>query len=303
MNDKIDYIIYDELENERIDKYLASYYEDISRSTIQSMIKNKDVLVNNKEVKANYILETDDEIQITFRKQEGFELEKEDIKLDIIYEDDDIIVVNKPSGMVVHPAAGNKTGTLVNALLYHCNTLSNDDIRPGIVHRIDKDTSGLLVVCKNDYCHQKLSEQFQEHKVKKIYYAIVSGIIPHNLGKIEAPIGRDLKDRQKMAINEVGKNAITHFKVLERFKNHTLVELKLETGRTHQIRVHMQYIGYPVTGDPLYGYKKEVDEKGQFLHAKILGFYHPKTNEWMEFESDLPDYFNEYLNKLREEMK
>ena len=204
--------------------------------------------------------------------------------------------------MVVHPAPGNYTGTLVNALMYHCHDLSgiNGEIRAGIVHRIDKDTSGLLVACKNDLAHKNLSQQFHDKKVTRKYYAICSGVIPHNVGKINAPIGRNPANRQQMTVVEGGKEAVTHFHVLERFKSHTLVELVLETGRTHQIRVHMKYIGYPLAGDPIYGHKSEIDKHGQFLHAKTLGFYHPRTNKFMEFESPLPSYFEAYLQKLRE---
>ena len=301
----VDRFIFEDVfeEDMRIDKYLVSVYDDISRSALQNMIKNGEVLVNEKNIKPNYILNDGDSIEVYFKEAVSSVLKPEDIKLDIVYEDSDIIVVNKPSGMVVHPAVGNKEGTLVNALLYHCKDLSgiNGETRPGIVHRIDKDTSGLLVACKNDFSHKRLSDEFKDKVVKKIYYAIVVGVIPHNVGVIDAPIGRDLQNRQKMAINEVGKNAITHFKVLERFKNHTLVEVRLETGRTHQIRVHMQYIGYPIAGDPIYGVKKEVSEHGQFLHAKSLAFYHPRTNEWMEFNSSLPSYFNDFLDELRKE--
>ena len=204
--------------------------------------------------------------------------------------------------MVVHPALGNYKDTLVNALLFHCKDLSgiNGKIRAGIVHRIDKDTSGLLVACKNDLSHKKLSEQFMEHKVNKIYYCLVNGVIPHNMGLIDAPIGRDPQSRQQMAVVENGKEARTHFKVLERFEKNTLVEVKLETGRTHQIRVHMKYIGYPLVGDPVYGVRKIVGDNGQFLHAKIIGFNHPSTNEWMEFNSELPEYFIEHLKTLEE---
>lgn len=300
----IDNFTYEDLgEDVRIDKYLVSLYDDISRSAFQIMIKNNEVLVNDKPVKANYILNDGDEITVMFKEATQSIIKPQDIKLDVVYEDNDIIVVNKPSGMVVHPAFGNMDGTLVNALLYHCKDLSgiNGETRPGIVHRIDKDTSGLIVACKNDFSHKRLSEEFKNKEVKKIYYAIVSGVIPHNNGMIDAPIGRDLQDRQKMAINEVGKNAITHFKVLERFKEYTLIEVKLETGRTHQIRVHMRYINYPVAGDPVYGFKHDVKETGQFLHAKKLGFYHPRTNEWMEFDSELPDYFQSFLDELRKE--
>ena len=285
---------------DRVDKYIASEIDDFSRSFVQDLIKSGKVKVNDKVVKANYIVSLNDTICIEVPDPVLVDVKAEDIPLDIYYEDSDVIVVNKPSGMVVHPAVGNITGTLVNALMYHCNDLSGigGEIRAGIVHRIDKDTSGLLVACKNDFAHKDLSLQFFNKTVERKYYAICSGVIPHNLGKIDAPIGRDLNDRQRMGIVENGKHAITHFKVIERFKQHTLIECELETGRTHQIRVHMKYIGYPVLGDPLYGYKKDVDlEYGQYLHAKTLGFIHPRTKEYLHFESPLPEYF---LKKLEE---
>ena len=226
---------------------------------------------------------------------------QENIKLDIVYEDEDVIVVNKPSGMVVHPAPGHTHGTLVNALLYHCNSLSNigGDVRAGIVHRIDKDTSGLLVACKNNMAHKSLSEQLKEKTTTRKYIAIVTGSISHNLGKINAPIGRDPDNRQKMAVVENGKSAVTHFRVQDRFKNYTLLELELETGRTHQIRVHMAYIGHPVLNDPLYGTKKQTTPFGQYLHAKTLGFKHPRTGEYMEFDSELPQEFVEKIEELK----
>ena len=282
---------------QRIDKYLVWFYQSITRSQIQNMIEKEEIKVNGKKIKANYILKDGDKIEVLFADPVPSLIQAEDIPLDIMYEDEDIIVVNKPSGMVVHPAIGNKSGTLVNALLHHCTDLSgiNGESRPGIVHRIDKDTSGLLVICKNE-----MAKQFHNKEVNKIYYAICSGVIPHNVGVIEAPIGRDIQNRQQMAISDKGKNAITHFKVIERFNEHTLIEVKLETGRTHQIRVHMKYIGYPVSGDPLYGYKKEVSEFGQFLHAKKIGFKHPRTGEYMEIDSDLPEYFQNFLNELYE---
>ncbi len=293
-----DYIIYEAFEDEeRIDKYLATYYPSITRSLIQNYIKDGNVKVNGKNIKCNYILKDEDNIEITFPDVSSSVIEEENIPLDIVYEDNDVIVVNKPTGMVVHPAVGNKNGTLVNALLYHCKDLSgiNGEARPGIVHRIDKDTSGLLVACKNDNSHKTLSLEFQNKEVNKIYYAICVGNIPHNVGVINAPIGRDPMDRQKMAIVDNGKEAITHFKVIDRFDNYSLVEIKLETGRTHQIRVHMKYIGFPVAGDPIYGLKKEIAPTGQFLHAKKLGFIHPTKNEYMEFDSELPSYFKEFI--------
>jgi len=299
------FLIYDGLDSERIDKFLANELEDLSRSSIQMLIKDKQVLVNEEVVKANFLLKNGDEISITIPDPVNDEILAEDIPLDVYYEDSDVIVINKPSGMVVHPAVGNTRGTLVNALMYHCKDLSgiNGVIRAGIVHRIDKDTSGLLVACKNDKSHQHLSEQFFNKTVKRKYYAICYGEINHNLGKIDAPIGRDLSNRQTMTVVDGGKHAITHFKVLERFKGFTLLELVLETGRTHQIRVHMKYIGHPLLGDPVYGPRNVVGENGQFLHAKTLGFTHPKTNEFLEFESPLPDYFLEKIKELREESK
>lgn len=285
----------------RIDKYIANEVPSLTRTQIQKLINEEFITVNDNIIKANYILKDSDIINIIIPKPKPSKIEAQNIPLDIFYEDKDIIVVNKPSGMVVHPAAGNLDNTLVNALLYHCKDLSgiNGRIRAGIVHRIDKDTSGLLVACKNDFAHKKLSVQFAKKMVTRKYYAICSGVIPHNLGRIDAPIRRNPNNRQQMAVVKDGKDAITNFKVLERFENHTLIELELETGRTHQIRVHMNYIGYPITGDPLYGHKKEVSPYGQYLHAKTLGFYHPRTNEYIEFDSPLPNFFEEFLNKLR----
>ncbi len=293
--------IYQENDFLRIDKFLSNEIKEFTRSQIQMMIEEGLVLVNDKVIKSNYKLKINDEITVSIKEPELTDIEPQDIPLDVIYEDSDIIVINKPSGMVVHPALGNYKDTLVNALLYHCKDLSgiNGKIRAGIVHRIDKDTSGLLVACKNDLAHKNLSEQFMEHKVNKIYYCLVNGVIPHNMGLIDAPIGRDPQSRQQMAVVENGKEARTHFKVLERFEKNTLVEVKLETGRTHQIRVHMKYIGYPLVGDPVYGVRKVVGENGQFLHAKKLEFYHPRTNEFMSFETELPDDFTQLIKELR----
>lgn len=287
----------------RLDKYLIDIIEDKTRTQIQLMIENDEILVNNEPTKASYKLRKDDEILIIFEEPVNLDIIPEDIPLDVFYEDKDLIVVNKPSGMVVHPAFGNYQGTLVNALMHHCKDLSgiNGVIRAGIVHRLDKDTSGLIVACKNDFTHKNLSKQFSDRTVTRKYIAIVHGIINHNLGKVEAPIGRSKEDRKLMGVVENGRLAITNFRVLERFSNHTLVELSLETGRTHQIRVHMKYIGYPVVGDPQYGLKKDKSDHGQYLHAQTLGFIHPRTKEYMEFNSDLPDYFEAYLNELREE--
>lgn len=287
----------------RLDKYLIDIIEDKTRTQIQLMIENDEILVNNEPTKASYKLRKDDEILIIFEEPVNLDIIPEDIPLDVFYEDKDLIVVNKPSGMVVHPAFGNYQGTLVNALMHHCKDLSgiNGVIRAGIVHRLDKDTSGLIVACKNDFTHKNLSKQFSDRTVTRKYIAIVHGIINHNLGKVEAPIGRSKEDRKLMGVVENGRLAITNFRVLERFSNHTVVELSLETGRTHQIRVHMKYIGYPVVGDPQYGLKKDKSNHGQYLHAQTLGFIHPRTKEYMEFNSDLPDYFEAYLNELREE--
>lgn len=294
-------LIYTETDFLRIDKFLATELKEFTRSQIQLMIEEGLVTINDKPIKSNYKLKVNDEITVNIKEPELTDIEPQDIPLDIYYEDQDIIVVNKKSGMVVHPALGNYKDTLVNALLFHCKDLSgiNGKIRAGIVHRIDKDTSGLLVACKNDLAHKNLSQQFMDHKVNKIYYCIVNGVIPHNMGLIDAPIGRDPQSRQQMAVVENGKEARTHFKVLERFEKNTLVEIKLETGRTHQIRVHMKYIGYPLVGDPVYGVRKVVGDNGQFLHAKKLEFYHPRTNEFLSFETPLPDDFNNLLNELR----
>lgn len=296
----------DEYIGKRIDKVLTKTLEGYSRTQIQLLIQNGHVKINNKIVKASYKIEAYDIIDVHIPEPENTDILPENIPLDIVYEDQDVIVVNKPSGMIVHPSAGIYTGTLVNALLYHCHDLSgiNGVTRPGIVHRIDKETSGLLMVAKNDIAHQSLSEQLQEHSVIRRYYALVHGLIPHEFGRIEAPIGRDPHDRQKMTCTDKNaKSAITNFKVIERFKDMTLVECRLETGRTHQIRVHMQYIGYPVYGDPQYGLKRDDTSYGQFLHAKILGFVHPRTYEKLCFDSELPDFFQEKLDELRREIK
>lgn len=295
----------EEDKNMRLDKFLAKELDDVSRTQIQDIIKMGNVLVNKNVAKASLLLTENDEIEITIPDPVQIDIIPEDIPLDIYYEDSDLIVVNKPSGMVVHPAIGNYTNTLVNALMFHCKDLSgiNGVIRAGIVHRIDKETSGLLVSCKNDFTHRALSEQFFHKTVKRKYYAIVYGVIDHNFGKIDAPIGRDLQNRQKMGIVDGGKKAVTNFKVLERFKDFTLIECELETGRTHQIRVHMAYIGHPVVGDPLYGPRKVIGDHGQYLHAKTLGFIHPRTNEFLEFESPLPDFYEKYLQELRDTNK
>lgn len=287
----------------RIDKYLVETTE-YTRSKIQKMIENKNVLVNDKEVKASYILKENDVLEITEYIEET-DILPENIPLDIYYEDEDLIVVNKPSGMVVHPAPGNYTGTLVNALLYHTNNLSsvNTNVRPGIVHRIDADTSGLLLVAKNDKSHNILAEQIQKKEVTREYIALVEGTITEDTATIDAPIGRDINNRKKMTVTSTNsKEAVTHIKVLERYNKATLIRCKLETGRTHQIRVHLNYINHPVVNDPVYGYKKLIDEKfGQMLHAEKLGFVHPTTKEYMEFVAPVPEKFNNILNKYKDE--
>ncbi len=288
-------------EAKRIDKYLATALEDTTRSELKNYFNDGLITVNKKIVKPSYTLSDGDKIEVEPRQVVIDTVEKEDIPLDVVYEDSDVIVVNKASGMVVHPAFGHYKGTLVNALMHHCDDLSgiNGVIRAGIVHRIDKDTSGLIVACKNDLAHKSLSQQLKDKTTTRKYIAIVYGQIPHNLGKINAPIGRDENNRQKMAVVADGKTAVTHFKVLERFKKFTLIECVLETGRTHQIRVHMSYIGYPVLGDPLYGPRKVYGNTGQFLHAKTLGFVHPRTNEYMEFSKDAPAIFYETLEEIK----
>ncbi|MCF6094759.1 RluA family pseudouridine synthase [Microaerobacter geothermalis] len=287
---------------ERIDKFLSQQEEVWSRSQIQQWIKDGLVTVNGNRVKSNYRVEEEDEIILMVPPPKELLINPEPLPLDIYYEDQDVIVVNKPRGLVVHPAPGHYSGTLVNGLLYHCKDLSgiNGILRPGIVHRIDKDTSGLLMVAKNDTAHLSLSQQLKDHKVIRKYIAIVHGNIPHDKGTIDAPIGRDPKDRQQMAVVfKNSKPAVTHFVVLERFKQYTLVELQLETGRTHQIRVHMKYIGFPLAGDPKYGPSKTLPIDGQALHAGILGFRHPRTGEDFIFEAPLPQDMETLLRVLR----
>ncbi len=288
----------------RIDKFLSTKFTDKTRSALQKYIENELVLANEKPISKNYKIKKPDIISVNIPNPIDVDIKPENIKLDIVYEDDYLLVVNKPKGMVVHPAPGNYEGTLVNALMYHCgDSLSgiNGEIRPGIVHRIDKNTSGLLMVAKNDTAHQSLAEQIKEHSFLREYEAIVYGNIKDDSGTINAPIGRSKNDRKKMCITDRNsKEAITHFKVLERFGNFTHVKFKLETGRTHQIRVHMAYMGNPIAGDDVYGPKKVITKlNGQCLHAKTLGFVHPKTNEFMKFDSELPDYFNKFLSQLK----
>lgn len=284
----------------RLDKALADLTE-LSRSQANEAIKNGNILVNGKAVKAKYSVKEGDLVTYDLPEPEVLEYEAEDIPLDIVYEDDDVAVVNKPQGMVVHPSVGHTSGTLVNALMYHIHDLSsiNGVVRPGIVHRIDKDTSGLLMIAKNDRAHQALAEELKDKKSLRKYLAIVHGNISNDRGVIEAPIGRSEKDRKKQTVTAKGKPAVTHFKVLERFGNYTLVELTLETGRTHQIRVHMAYIGHPVAGDPLYGPRKTLKGNGQFLHAQTLGFTHPTTGESLRFSVEPPTIFQETLENLR----
>lgn len=287
----------------RIDKYLGET-TDYTRSKIQKMIENGNILVNNNKVKSSYTLKENDNVEVTDYVEET-DILPENIPLDIYYEDNDLIVVNKPSGMVVHPAPGNYSGTLVNALMYHTNNLStvNSSIRPGIVHRIDADTSGLLLVAKNDKSHNLLAEAIQKKEVVREYIALVDGVINEDTATIDAPIGRDVNNRKKMCVTgSNSKEAITHIRVLERYKNATLIKCKLETGRTHQIRVHLSYIGHPVINDPVYNSKKLIDKDfGQMLHAEKLGFVHPTTKEYMEFTAPVPAKFNEILKIYKEE--
>lgn len=301
MSEVVQVTVVEERKNERIDKFVASVNHEWSRTQVQQWIKDGVITVNGKTVKGNYKVKENDEITVTVPEPEELDIRAEDMNLEIYYEDADVLVVNKPRGMVVHPAPGHTSGTLVNGLMYHCTDLSgiNGVMRPGIVHRIDKDTSGLLMVAKNDMAHESLVNQLVEKTVTRRYQAIVHGVIPHDKGTIDAPIARDKKDRQSMAVDENGKHAVTHFQVLERFKDFTLVECRLETGRTHQIRVHMKYIGYPLAGDPKYDPKKTLNLNGQALHAGILGFNHPRTGEYLQFEAPAPAIFEETLNILR----
>ena len=296
----------EEFVGERIDKFLSCRLEEVSRSYIQKLIKEGHVSVNGKPVKENYKLVAGDEISVEIPEAKEPDILPEDIPLDILYEDQDILVVNKPKGMVVHPAAGHYSGTLVNALMYHCkDSLSgiNGVMRPGIVHRIDMDTTGSLLVCKNDEAHRILAEQLKEHTIRREYHAIVYGNIKEDTGTVDAPIGRHPTDRKKMSINHKnGKQAVTHYEVLERFGNFTYIRCRLETGRTHQIRVHMASLHHPLLGDEVYGPSSRPPFpglKGQVLHAKILGIYHPATGEYMEFDAPLPQYFVDLLQKLR----
>lgn len=295
-----------EKEGDRLDIFLLNQFDDKSqsRNQVQKLIKEGNILVNGKKKKSNYIVKINDLIDVEIPEKEE-NLSAENIDIEIIYEDDDLAVVYKPQGMVVHPGDGNRNGTLVNALLYHLDELSDlndENVRPGIVHRIDKDTSGILLIAKNNEAHKIISAELKEHSIKRQYIALVEGIIEEEEGKIDAPIGRNPKNRKKMAVIEDGKRAVTHFKVLKRFKDKTLIRAQLETGRTHQIRVHMRYINHPLVGDLVYGRKKQKYKlKGQLLHAYLLGFDHPRKKRYMEFKYPLPDYFEDILQKLEKE--
>ena len=300
------FIVKDGEANNRIDRYLSEKSDNHSRVAIQRLIEEEKILVNGKKTKSSYKVQKDDKITIEKEEPKTSKLEPQDIPVEIIYEDKDIIVVNKPKGMVVHPANGNLSGTLVNSLMAICkDSLSGigGEIRPGIVHRLDKDTSGIIIVAKNDKSHINLSEQIKNHETEKTYIALVRGIVKEQEATINMPIGRSTKDRKKMAVTKNGKEAITHFKVIERFPNHncTLLEIKIETGRTHQIRVHLSQIGYPIVGDEVYSNgKNEWNIKGQCLHAKSLKFKHPNSDKEMFLEAELPSYFKELLEKLEE---
>ena len=298
-----EYIVSQEEKGKRLDAYIPSVDLDITRTSAQRLIEDGNILVNGKNAKVSYKIQENDKISVEIPKPKQIELKAQDIPIEIVYEDSDIIVVNKPKGMVVHPANGNPDGTLVNAIMAICkDSLSGigGEIRPGIVHRIDKDTSGLLIVAKNDNAHVKMSEQIKNHEVKKTYIALVRGIFKENEATIDMPIGRSTSDRKKMAVNKNGKNAITHIKVLKRFDKYTLLQVNIETGRTHQIRVHLSHIGYPIVGDYTYSNgKNEFDVVGQCLHAQKLEFKHPITQKDMCLEAEFPQYFKDILDKLK----
>ena len=303
MSDKLVLNVTEEWKDTRIDVFVSKN-TDFSRNSVQILIEEDKISVNDKPVTKSYKMKTGDVLAIVIEEAKDVGIEAEDIPLDIYYEDSDLLVVNKPKGMVVHPANGNENGTLVNALMFHCkDSLSgiNGEIRPGIVHRIDKDTSGLLVIAKNDIAHEHLAKQFKDHTINRIYYAIVYGNVKEDCGDIEAPIGRHKTDRKKFCITQTNsKYAFTHYDVVEKLKGYTLIKCKLKTGRTHQIRVHMQSIGYPLAGDPVYGPKNCITElKGQALHAGVLGFIHPTSGEYIEFSSDWPAEFEKFYNKVK----
>ncbi|MEK5133982.1 RluA family pseudouridine synthase [Bacillus sp. FSL W8-0645] len=299
---QVNIAVSEEQTSERLDKFLSTTEPEWSRTQVQQWVKDGLIEVNGKQVKANYKVQSGDQIKVEIPDPEVLDVEAEPMDLDIYYEDADVLVVNKPRGMVVHPAPGHVSGTLVNGLMAHCTDLSgiNGVMRPGIVHRIDKDTSGLLMVAKNDMAHESLVNQLVAKTVTRKYTAVVHGIIQHDTGTIDAPIGRDKKDRQSMTVTkESAKQAVTHFDVIERFEDFTVVECRLETGRTHQIRVHMKYIGYPLAGDPKYGPRKTVDFNGQLLHAGVLGFDHPRTGEYIEFTAPIPADMQAFIDSLR----
>jgi len=298
---QVSYTMEEQQKGERIDKALSSVQSEWSRTQIGNWITDGIIKVNGETVKAKYKVKVGDVVEIDVPEAEPLDVIAENLDLDIVYEDADVLVVNKQKGMVVHPAPGHMTGTLVNGLMYHCKDLSgiNGIMRPGIVHRIDKDTSGLLMVAKNDAAHESLVNQLVNKTVTRKYTALVHGHIAHDKGTIDAPIGRDQKDRQKQAVVDNGKHAVTHFQVIERFGDFTLVECRLETGRTHQIRVHMNYIGFPLGGDPKYGPKKTIDFGGQVLHAGVLGFDHPASGEYLQFEAQIPADYEQLLLDLR----
>ncbi|MEC0229708.1 RluA family pseudouridine synthase [Paenibacillus alba] len=299
----VEWTVEKQFAKERIDKFITeALEEDVSRTLIQQWVKDGHVKVNGKEIKPNYKLAEQDVIALQIPEPQGVELAAENIPLTVVYEDADLIVINKQRGLVVHPAPGHYSGTLVNALMYHCKDLSgiNGELRPGIVHRIDKDTSGLIMSAKNDKAHASLAEQLKAHTVNRKYIALVHGHLQHDQGTIDAPIGRDAHDRKMYTVTEKNsKTAVTHFVVLERFGDFTLVELKLETGRTHQIRVHMKFIGHPLVGDPMYGKSKGMLMDGQALHAAVLGFKHPRTGEWLQFEAPIPPDMDNLLQTIR----
>lgn len=299
----LQFIIEDEQADERIDKFLSEALPDLSRSYIQKLIKDGQVTINQKIIKANYKLNTGDLLELEEPELKEPDIIAEDIPLDILYEDADLLVINKPKGMVVHPSVGHYSGTLVNALMFYCkDDLSgiNGVMRPGIVHRIDMDTTGSLLVCKNDFTHNNIAEQLKVHSITRIYHAIVHGVLKDDEGTVDAPIGRHPVDRKKMSINHKnGKEAVTHYKVLARFHNYTYIECRLETGRTHQIRVHMASLGHPLLGDVVYGpAKSPAKPQGQTLHAKTIGIQHPRTGEYLEVDAPLPEYFENLLKKL-----
>lgn len=303
MDEIREFLVGEEEEGDRLDVYLSEQLGDMSRSYIQKIIKDKKVEVNNKIEKAKYLVKEEDKIKIEIPAPKLLEVVAQDIPIDIVYEDDDVLIVNKPQDMVVHPAPGNYDNTLVNAILYHCkDKLSsiNGVIRPGIVHRIDKDTSGLLMIAKNNNAHNSLAEQLKDHSITREYEFICHGVVKDDKITVNKPIGRNPKDRLKMAVVKDGKHAVTHFEVVERFENFTHMRARLETGRTHQIRVHALSINHPLLGDPIYGPKNtKFKLNGQTLHAKKLGFIHPTTNKYIEFDSELPEYFKEIIKKLK----